>query len=129
LAGGVVALGYYQGWFSVKVDKDKIKEDKEQFKEKFGETVDKIRGKTGTDRSNVETATGKVEKIEAADNRFLMTTIDNKNLTVYTGPSSKLRLNDREVKLEDLQADDEVKVAYEINEGQNLATSVTANRN
>jgi hypothetical protein len=47
-------------------------------------------------------------------------------LTVYTGPSSKLRLNDRKVGLEDLRIGDEVKVDYDSKDRKNLATSVTA---
>jgi hypothetical protein len=77
----------------------------------------------------MKTATGRVTKVEAAANRFLMATADNEESTIYLAPSSHLRLNDKEVKLEELRAEDEVEVAYDLKGGKNLATSVTVSRN
>jgi Cu/Ag efflux protein CusF len=111
-----VALGFYRDWFHLTVNQDKMKGDTEAAKE----TADQSKG--------ARTATGRVKKVEAADSRFLMTTGDNEELTMYTGPSSKLRRNDREVKLEQLQAQDEVEVGYDRKDGKNLAASVTVHR-
>lgn len=112
-----VGLAFYQDWFHLTVNKGKMAAD-----------IEKVKDKTGTASSGTKTATGRVTRVEAADDRFRMTTADDKEMTVYTGPSSKLRLNDREVKLDQLRADDDVKVAYDLKDGNNLATSVTIDR-
>ena len=140
LVVGGIALGFYQDWFSLTVDQDKMREDAEQakedlqgvgkqIKEKVQGTGDKAREETGPKGSGIKTVTGRVTKVEAAANRFLMATADNGELTIYLDPSSHLRLNDQEVKLEELQVKDEVEVAYDLKDGKNLATSVTVNRN
>jgi hypothetical protein len=136
LVAGGVALGFHQGWFGLTVNKERITEDEgkvqglgKQIKDKAEETIDKAREGTGTKSSGVKTATGRVKKVEATDSRFLMTTTDNTELTVYTNPSTTLRLNDQRVGLADVQIGDEVKVDYDLKDGQDLATSVTVNRN
>jgi Cu/Ag efflux protein CusF len=139
LVGGVAAWGFTHEWFGLTVNEAKIEKDTEgardkvqglgkQIKDKAEETVEKVKEKTGTSSSGVKTATGTVKKVEAADNRFLMTTADRTELTVYTNPSSTLRLNDQQVLLEDLRIGDEVKVNYDLKDQKDLATSVTANR-
>lgn len=139
LVGGGVALGFYQDWLHLTVNKDKMQEDTDgaranmnglgrQIKEKTEETLDKAREKTGTQGSGMTTATGKVGKVEAADNRFQMRTTGNQELTIYMDASSSFRLNDQQVKMEYLQVGDEVKVAYDVKDGKNLAITVTANR-
>ncbi len=137
--GGLVVLGFSRDWFHVTVNEDKMKEDSEeakekvqelgkQIKDKAGETADKARGKAGTTTQGVETASGSVKKVEAADNRFLMTTADNTELTLYTSASSTIRLNDQQVGLGDLRIGDAVKVDHGLKDGKDLATSVRANR-
>ena len=134
-----VGLGFYWDWFGLTVNKDKMNSDTEGAKEsvralgkKIGDrgkaAVDKAEGKSGTGAAGAKGATGKVKQVEADDSRFLMTTADNKQLTVYTDPSSKLRLNDQELKLDGLHVDDQVEVAYDLKDGKNLATSVTVSR-
>jgi hypothetical protein len=130
VVGGVVALGYSREWFHLTVNEDKIQEDTDAAKNKvqgLGKEIGKKAEEgTGAKSSGTQSATGSVKKVEADDGRFLMSTTDEKQLTVYTGPSSKLRLNDREVGLEDLRIGDEVKVDYDSKDRKNLATSVTA---
>jgi cytoskeletal protein RodZ len=139
VVGGFVALGFSRGWFNLTVNEAKMKEDSDeakekvqglgkQIKDKAGETVEKARERTGTTKSAVETASGSVKKVEATDNRFLMTTADHTELTVYTNTSSTIRLNDQQVGLGDLRIGDAVKVDYDLKGGKDLATSVTANR-
>jgi hypothetical protein len=139
VVGGVAAWGFSHEWFGLTVNEAKIENDTEgardkvqglgkQIKDKAEETVDKVKEKTGTTSSGVKMATGTVKKVEAADNRFLMTTADSTELTVYTNPSSTLRLNDQQVGLEDLRIGDQVKVDYDFKDRKDLATSVTANR-
>jgi len=135
-----VGLGFYLDWFGLTVNQDKMSADTEGAREnvralgkKIGDqgkaAVDKAGGKTGTSTAGAKSATGKVQQVEADDSRFVMTTADNKQLTVYTDPSSKLRLNDREFTLAGLHVKDEVEVAYDLKDGKNLATSVTVSRN
>ena len=139
VVGGVTAWGFSHEWFGLTVNEAKIEKDTEgardkmqglgqQIKDKAEEAVEKVKEKTGTTGSSAKTALGTVKKVEAADNRFLMTTTDRTDLTVYTNPSSTLRLNDRQVGLEDLRIGDEVKVDYDFKDQKDLATSVTANR-
>jgi hypothetical protein len=139
VVGGVTAWGFSHEWFRLTVNEAKIEKDTEgardkaqelgqQIKDKAGEAVDKVKEKTGTTSSGAKTATGTVKKVETADNRFLMTTADSTELTVYTNPSSALRLNDQQVGLEDLRIGDEVKVDYDFKDRKDLATSVTASR-
>jgi Na+-transporting methylmalonyl-CoA/oxaloacetate decarboxylase gamma subunit len=130
-----IGLGMYLHWFGVTVDKEKMKEDTAEAKDKvkelgkeIGKKVDHATEKSGTKDSESQTATGKVGKVEAADSRFQLTTADNKDVTVYTDSSSVLRLKGEEFKLEDLRRDDDVQVAYGVKDGKNLATSVTVNR-
>jgi len=140
LVVGAVGLAFYQDWFHLTVNRDKLKEDTaeakehlqglgKQAKDKAGGAADQVKGQTGAEGSAVKTATGRVTKVAAADGHFLMTTADHKELTMYTDSSSRLRLNDQEVKLEQFQVEDEVKVAYDLQGGKNVATSVTGNRN
>jgi hypothetical protein len=140
VVAGAVALGYSRDWYHLTVNEDKVKGDTdeakkklqelgEQVKDKAGETVDKAKEKTRTRSSGGKTATGQVKKVEAADNRFLMTTTDNTDLTVYTDHSSTLRLHDQQIGLEDLRVGDEVKVNYDFKDQKDLATAVTVTRN
>lgn len=139
VVGGVVVLGFSRDWFSLAVNQEKIKEDTDeakdklhdlgqQIKDKAGKTTDKTETKTGTQAAGAKTVSGKVKKLEVADNRFLMTTADNGELTVYTDPSSTLQRDDQPVGLADLRVGDRVEVNYVVKDGKDLATSVTARR-
>ena len=130
-----VGLGFYLHWFGVSVDKEKMNEDLTVAKADIKGVEKGIENKvhsakdgSATTASGGQTATGKVSKVELADDRFQMTTTDNKDVTIYLDASSKVRLKGAESKLEALEREDEVKVAYDIKDGKNLATSVTANR-
>jgi hypothetical protein len=140
VVGGVVALGFSRDWFHLTVNEDKMRADTDeakekvqavgkQIKDKAGDAVDQAKEGTAKKGPGIKTATGRVKKVEAADNRFLMTTADSTELTVHMDPSSTLRLNDQQVGLEDLRIGDEARVDYDLKEGQALAGSVTVNRN
>ena len=58
----------------------------------------------------------------------LITTTDHKEVTMHTDRSSKLWRNDQEEVMERLQVGDEVDVAYDLKDGMNLVTTVSANR-
>jgi hypothetical protein len=130
-----LGLGLYMHWFGVTVDKEKMKDDTAEARDKVKGLEKRIEDKVAQGKENVgtkgsggQTATGKVNKVEVADSRFQMTTTDNKDVTVYTDAASELRLKDEGFKLEDLRPEDDVTVAYDVKDGKNLATSVTVNR-
>src|SRR5438067_135781 len=114
VVGGVVALGFSRDWFHLTVNEEKMRADTDeakekvqavgkQIKDKAGDAVDQAKEGTGKTGPGIRTATGRVKKVEAADNRFLMTTADSTELTVHMDPSSTLRLNDQQVGLDDLR--------------------------
>jgi hypothetical protein len=123
-----VGLAFYQDWFHLTVDKDKMQADTAGAKDKVQAVVDKVKGKTGSKDAGAKTVTGTVNKVEAGDNRFSMTTTDNDKLTLYADPSFKLRRNDQDVELGQLEVKDEVKVTYEAKDGKNHVTSVAVNQ-
>jgi hypothetical protein len=73
-------------------------------------------------------AKGKVKTVVADKGQFVMTDDTGKNWTISTAPDCKFRLNDKESKLADLQADDEVQVTYEKDGDKIVASSVRATR-
>ncbi len=135
LAALGLGMGLYLHWFSVTVDKERITEDTAEARDKVSglgkqieAKIDSAKEKSATKGSESQTAAGKVNKVEVADNRFQMTTTGNKEVTVYTNTSSELRLNGEAFTLEELQRDDNVRVTYDVMDGKNLATSVTVSR-
>ena len=67
-------------------------------------------------------AAGKIKSVEADKNQFTMVDVNNKNWTITMGTNAKIFLNDKEAKLADLQADDEVSIKYE-RDGEKLVAS------
>jgi Cu/Ag efflux protein CusF len=67
-------------------------------------------------------ATGKVKSVEADKSQFVMIDSNNKNWTIHLGANAKVFLNEKEAKLADIQADDEVSIKYE-KEGEKLVAS------
>jgi hypothetical protein len=138
-----IGLGYYRDWFnfstkrsaqgddkvtlSLQVDTGKIKHDIEAAKQKVKDI-----GKTGND--NVEalagaaTVKGTLVKVEEAGQRFTLMTADNQQLAIQLDASSQLRLMEAEMRPEDLRAGDRVTVVYKVNDGKNIAQSVTIER-
>lgn len=73
-------------------------------------------------------AKGKIKTVTADKNQFVMTDADGKAWTINLNKDGKVTLNDKEAKLSDLQADDEVTITYE-KEGDRLnASAVKAHR-
>jgi hypothetical protein len=71
---------------------------------------------------------GTINSVTADKNQFIMRDTDGKNWTFHLGPTGKVFINDKESKLADLQAKDEVTVTYE-KAGENLnASEVRATR-
>lgn len=73
-------------------------------------------------------AKGKVKTVTADKNEFVIADADGKNWTIMTGKECKIQMNDKDAKLADLQADDEVTVTYEKDGEKLVATSIKATR-
>lgn len=73
-------------------------------------------------------AKGKVKTVTADKNQFVMADDTGKNWTINVASDAKVRLNDKESKLADLQADDEVQITYEKDGDKMVASSVRATR-
>ena len=73
-------------------------------------------------------AKGKIKTVNADKNQFVMNDADGKSWTFTAARDCKLTLNDKEAKLADLQANDEVQITY-TKEGDRLeCTAVKATR-
>jgi hypothetical protein len=73
-------------------------------------------------------AKGKIKTVTADKNQFVMTDDTGKNWTINVATDAKVRLNDKESKLADMQADDEVQVTYEKDGDKMVASSIRATR-
>ena len=73
-------------------------------------------------------AKGKIKTVTADKSQFVMTDDTGKNWTITAATDAKVRLNDKESKLADLQADDEVQVTYEKDGDKMVASSIRATR-
>ena len=71
---------------------------------------------------------GKVKTVTADKNEFVMTDADGKSMTIAAARDCKVTLNDKEAKLSDLQADDEVQITYEKEGEKNNASVIKATR-
>ena len=73
-------------------------------------------------------AKGKIKTVTADKNEFVMNDADGKAWTFTAAPTCKVTVNDKESKLADLQADDEVQVTYEKDGDKNNCTVIKATR-
>jgi hypothetical protein len=73
-------------------------------------------------------ASGKIKSVAADKAQFVMADANNKNWTINLGTNAKVFLNDKEAKLADLQADDEVSIKYERDGDKIVASEVRSKR-
>jgi hypothetical protein len=73
-------------------------------------------------------AKGKIKTVTADKNQFVLVDDTGKNWTISVANDAKVRLNDKDSKLADLQADDEVQVTYEKDGEKMVASSIRATR-
>ena len=73
-------------------------------------------------------AKGRVKSVTADKNQFVMADETGKNWTINVATDAKVRLNDKDSRLADLQADDEVQVTYEKDGEKIVASSIRATR-
>jgi hypothetical protein len=75
-----------------------------------------------------ETAKGKIKKVTADKHEFVLTDSKDKDWTFTTAKDAKIRLADKDIKLDDLKVGDEVEVKYEKKGDQMTATEITVKR-
>ncbi len=73
-------------------------------------------------------ASGKIKSVEADKGQFTMVDVNNKTWTITLGTNAKVFLNDKEAKLADCQADDEVSIKYERDGEKFVASEVRCKR-
>jgi hypothetical protein len=73
-------------------------------------------------------AKGKIKTVTADKNEFVMTDDTGKSWTIMVAKDAKVQLNNKDSKLADLQADDEVQISYEKDGDKLVASSVRATR-
>jgi Cu/Ag efflux protein CusF len=130
-----VGVGFYLGWFVVSMDRNvdgngkitvsldinpaKISGTTQAVAQKADQIKEKIDG-----HGNAETVKGTIAKVEPAAKRVVVTSGD-KEVTIVVEPTSKVRLNDADIKLDDLRVGDHINAVYDVKDGQNIARSVT----
>lgn len=67
---------------------------------------------------------GKIKRIDADNNRLIVTDNNAKDFTFEMNAQSKVRVADKDSKLADLKVADEVTVTYEAQGGKNIVTSI-----
>jgi hypothetical protein len=73
-------------------------------------------------------AKGKIRTVTADKHEFVVQETGGKSVTFMAARDCKVHLNDKEAKLTDLQADDEVTVTYEKDGDRMNATEIRATR-
>jgi Cu/Ag efflux protein CusF len=73
-------------------------------------------------------AKGKIKSVDADKSQFVVTDKDGKDWTFKMDDNAKIRLNDKDSKLNDLKEGDEVKVTYEKKADQMIASEVRCER-
>lgn len=71
---------------------------------------------------------GKIKSVNADKNEFVMTDANNKDFTFHLVDTGKVLINDKESKLSDLKAGDEVSITYESKDNKLHATEVRCTR-
>jgi len=75
-----------------------------------------------------ETLKGKIKSVSADKKEIVVTDKDKKDWTFTMADDAKIRLADKDVKLDQLKPDDEVEVKYEKKGDKNICQEVKAER-
>lgn len=75
-----------------------------------------------------ETVKGKVIKVSADKNEMTLTDKDGKEWRFQIDDNAKVRLNDKDSKLQDLKAGDEVEIKYEKQGDKHIAREIRCER-
>ena len=75
-----------------------------------------------------ETTKGKIKSVTADKKEFVLTDKDNKDWTFHLDTDAKIRLADKEIKLDELRKDDPVEVKYEKKGDKLMALEIRCER-
>lgn len=81
-----------------------------------------------TSAARADEVKGKIQKVTADKNEFVVTDKDGKDLTFRMDENAKIRLNDQDKRLADLKKGDEVTVTYKRQGTQLVATQIRCER-
>ena len=73
-------------------------------------------------------AKGKIKSIDADKSQFVLTNANGKDWTIHMADSAKVRLNDKDSKLDNLKVDDVVTITYEKKGDRLEATEIRCDR-
>ena len=73
-------------------------------------------------------AAGKVKTVDADKSEFTILDANQKNWTFHCTKECKVFINDKEAKLADLQADNDVTITYQDDNGKLMASLIRCNR-
>ena len=79
-------------------------------------------------KDKLQEAKGKVKSVTADKKEFIVTDKDGKDWEFTMSADGKVRLGDKDVKLDDLKKGDEVTITYEKKGGKLIATEVKCKR-
>jgi hypothetical protein len=140
VVGAAVGFGYYCGWLrfssereqgkvavGMQVDTDKIKSDARATEDKARRLTEKFKG-GAEEAEHAETVKGTVTSVDESDRRLMLSTAENKELTIQLDSGTKIRARDTQAALKDLRPGDQVTVAFHVKDGKNLAQSITVER-
>ena len=136
----VLGVGIWRGWFdfrspsnsggekgtsySVDVDRTQIERDTAAVERAARQTGERI-------KENVQgvaakhTANGIINEVGRTEKNLRVRTYDNKDLTVSIEPSTKIMENEQNMQLDGLQKGEQVWISYSVQDGKNVARSIT----
>ena len=134
-AAAVAEVGYYRNWFNVdtqnnngqseitlKVDKNKIKDDANKTVETTRQAVENAK-KNAKELLNRETVKGSLTAV--ANDTITITPKEGEPLTIRIVEQTILKENDRKISMSDLTSGQIVEVIYVTEEDTNVARTVT----
>lgn len=134
---GIGVLGFYRDWwqissashggevdYTLKVDKDKIKQDRDAALERVRKAGDTVREKTAelADRDAVR---GKVTAVDAVKGVLTVAPEKAEAVTVQTNDKTVIKRNDETITLREVQIDQPVMVVFATEDGKRVARSIT----
>ncbi len=140
----VLGLGLYLDWFSFSVNRNaegkgtgvsfnvnrqKVAHDTEKAGaeiRRFGKNVqNQARQEAGRESAALQEVRGTVKNVDPAGHRLTLSTAEGRTLTVQTGAETRIRRNEVNVRINELMEGDHVVVQYRVENGDNVARSVT----
>jgi len=132
-------VAYYRGWFefsanngpgeqstaSVTVNKNKIREDVNEFAEKTKEQVNSITHPKQQPRPSATDTTVRGQIDNVGQGKLTVRMSDDQVMNFGVGPKTQVYVGDRPATMADLHKDDPVSVVYSTEEERPVAVSVT----